>query len=86
MQITTETSTESKIVWVKDVTKSFEINQRTHRDLDLHDALKFRLRYESHLLTLNLKKNYGINPNADIYVVRELKDGQSFLDQTFMEK
>ncbi|KAK3591511.1 hypothetical protein CHS0354_031618 [Potamilus streckersoni] len=33
-------------------------------------------------LTLNLKRNHGINPNADIYFVRKHKNGQSLLEKS----
>ncbi|KAK3604045.1 hypothetical protein CHS0354_038709 [Potamilus streckersoni] len=69
-------------VWVRDVSTNFHAEKRALGDLDLPDQLTFELRRGLDDLTLNLKRNYEINPNADIYVVQKLKDGRSFLART----
>ncbi|KAL3856707.1 hypothetical protein ACJMK2_011430, partial [Sinanodonta woodiana] len=76
------TATDSEIVWLNDVTSSFEIDKRTLSDHALPDELTFRIRRGSDDLTLNLKRNHGIDPNADIYVVKSLKDGPSKLEKS----
>ncbi|KAK3603948.1 hypothetical protein CHS0354_030875, partial [Potamilus streckersoni] len=75
-----QASTVSKNVWLKDVTR-FKTEKRINDDLDLPDELTFHLTGISTALTLNLKRNYGIDPNANVYIVRELKDGQPLLDK-----
>ncbi|KAL3892106.1 hypothetical protein ACJMK2_004343, partial [Sinanodonta woodiana] len=69
-------------VWVRDVTEHFEADKRGLGDHDLPDKLTFYLRRGLDDLTLNLMRNYDIDPNADIYIVQELKNGQSFLAKT----
>ncbi|KAK3591509.1 hypothetical protein CHS0354_031616 [Potamilus streckersoni] len=81
MQYVQSVPTDSEIVWLKDVTSRFRIDKRSH-DSDLPDELIFHVRRGSGALTLNLKKNHGINPNADIYFVRKHKDGQSLLEKS----
>ncbi|KAL3892125.1 hypothetical protein ACJMK2_004362, partial [Sinanodonta woodiana] len=66
-------------VWVRDVTEEIQADKRGHGDQDLPDLLKFYIRRGLDSLTLNLIKNYEIDPNADIYVVQELKNGRSVL-------
>ncbi|KAL3855225.1 hypothetical protein ACJMK2_014445 [Sinanodonta woodiana] len=67
-------------VWLKDTTAPLKIDKGTiNDDIDLPNELTFHLKRGSGDLTLNLKKNQDINPNADEYFVRKLKDGQSVL-------
>ncbi|KAL3855268.1 hypothetical protein ACJMK2_014484 [Sinanodonta woodiana] len=67
-------------VWLKDTTTPLMIDKGTlNDDIDLPNELTFHLKRGSGDLTLNLKKNQDINPNADEYFVRKLKDGQSVL-------
>ncbi|KAK3609041.1 hypothetical protein CHS0354_018591 [Potamilus streckersoni] len=72
----------SETVWLKDVTKRIHGEKRTLDDFDLPDQLTFQLRRETEALNLNLKRNYDIDPNAEIYVGRKLKDGRSVLLKT----
>ncbi|KAK3579624.1 hypothetical protein CHS0354_003755 [Potamilus streckersoni] len=72
----------SEVVWLKDVTRNFKREEMTHDDLDLPDELIFQLTGRSGALTLNLKRNHGIDPNAGVYFVRNLKDSQPHLDKT----
>ncbi|KAK3579620.1 hypothetical protein CHS0354_003751 [Potamilus streckersoni] len=69
------------MVWLKDVTRSLKREKMTHDELDLPDELTFQLTGRSSALTLNLKRNHVIDPNADVYLVRNLKDGQPQLDK-----
>ncbi|KAK3598248.1 hypothetical protein CHS0354_001069, partial [Potamilus streckersoni] len=69
-------------VWLKDVTKDFQTDKRTLNDHELPDGLTFRLKRVTDALTLNLKRNYDINPNANVYLTPTLKDGQSVLFNT----
>ncbi|KAK3598629.1 hypothetical protein CHS0354_037579 [Potamilus streckersoni] len=69
-------------VWVTDVTAQFQADKRALGDIYLPDQLTFDLIRGSDELTLNLKRNYDIDPNTDIYVVQKLKDGRSFLART----
>ncbi|KAL3836829.1 hypothetical protein ACJMK2_022242, partial [Sinanodonta woodiana] len=66
-------------VWLKDVTTLFQTDKRTLSDLDLPNDLTFHLTRGSDVLTLDLKRNHDINPDADVYFARTLKNGQSFL-------
>ncbi|KAK3576240.1 hypothetical protein CHS0354_027039 [Potamilus streckersoni] len=66
-------------VWVRDVTAQFQTDKRALDDLDLPDQLTFDLRLGLDNINLNLKRNYDIDPNADIYVVQKLRNGRSFL-------
>ncbi|KAK3586203.1 hypothetical protein CHS0354_003887, partial [Potamilus streckersoni] len=75
-------TTDAETVWLKDVTTKFHTDKRTVSDTDLPDQLSFHLKRKSHDLTFNLKRNHQINPNADIFVVRKLNDGQSVLEKT----
>ncbi|KAL3892111.1 hypothetical protein ACJMK2_004348, partial [Sinanodonta woodiana] len=69
-------------VWVRDVTEHIEADKRGLGDRDLPDKLTFYLRRGLDDLTLNLMRNYDIDPNAEIYVVQESKNGKSFLVKT----
>ncbi|KAK3584034.1 hypothetical protein CHS0354_036175 [Potamilus streckersoni] len=69
------------MVWLNDLTRSFKTEKMTHDDLDLPDELTFHLTSKSCALTLNLKRNHGIDPNVDVYFVQNLKDGQPHLDK-----
>ncbi|KAK3598634.1 hypothetical protein CHS0354_037584 [Potamilus streckersoni] len=69
-------------VWLKDVTTTIQTDKRTLGDPGLPAHLTFHLMRGSDALTLNLKRNYEIDPNADIYVVQSTKDGRSTLSRT----
>ncbi|KAL3892134.1 hypothetical protein ACJMK2_004371, partial [Sinanodonta woodiana] len=69
-------------VWVRDITAEFQADKRELDDSDLPDQLTFNLRRGIDDLTLKLRRNYEIDPNADIYVVQKLKNGQSFVAKT----
>ncbi|KAK3598632.1 hypothetical protein CHS0354_037582 [Potamilus streckersoni] len=69
-------------VWLKDVTTTIQTDKRTLGDPGLPAHLTFHLMRGSDALTLNLKRNYEIDPNADIYVVQSTKGGQSTLSRT----
>ncbi|KAK3594367.1 hypothetical protein CHS0354_014073 [Potamilus streckersoni] len=66
-------------VWVRDVTAQFQTDKRALDDLDLPDQLTFDLRLGLDNINLNLKRNYDIDPNADIYVVQKLRNGRILL-------
>ncbi|KAL3875199.1 hypothetical protein ACJMK2_038126 [Sinanodonta woodiana] len=74
------------MVWLKDVTASLQTNKREFSDADLPNHLAFRLRVGSRALTLNLKRNRAIDPNADVYFVSEVNDGRSLLEQAHILK
>ncbi|KAL3892090.1 hypothetical protein ACJMK2_004327 [Sinanodonta woodiana] len=79
--------TSLETVWLNDVTTRFQTDKRTLGDTDLPHQLTFHLRRESDDLTLNLRRNYDIDPNADIYFVEQLKDGRSILKkENILEK
>ncbi|KAK3576244.1 hypothetical protein CHS0354_027043 [Potamilus streckersoni] len=59
-----------------------QADKRALDDLDLPNQLTFDFRRGLDTVTLNLKRNYDIDPNADIYVVQKLKNGRSFLAKT----
>ncbi|KAL3892129.1 hypothetical protein ACJMK2_004366, partial [Sinanodonta woodiana] len=69
-------------VWVRDITAEFQADKRELDDSDLPDQLTFNLRRGIDDLTLKLRRNYEIDPNADIYVVQKLKNGRSFVAKT----
>ncbi|KAK3586770.1 hypothetical protein CHS0354_016945 [Potamilus streckersoni] len=69
-------------VWLKDVTTTIQTDKRTIGDHGLPAQLTFHLMRGSGDLTLTLKRNYDIDPNADIYVVQRTKDGRSILSKT----
>ncbi|KAL3891936.1 hypothetical protein ACJMK2_004178 [Sinanodonta woodiana] len=72
----------SEMVWLKDVTNRDQANTRSFEDNQLPDQLTFHLKRRSGDLTLTLKKNYDIDPNADIYVVQDIKNGQPRVTKT----
>ncbi|KAL3875189.1 hypothetical protein ACJMK2_038116 [Sinanodonta woodiana] len=72
---------ESEMVWLTDVTRRLPTVKRDSSDPSLPDNLTFQLRGGSRSLTLNLKRNNEINPNADMYFVRKSNDGQSHLEK-----
>ncbi|KAK3607690.1 hypothetical protein CHS0354_016712 [Potamilus streckersoni] len=76
------TNAGSEIVWLKDVTAKFRTQKRIFGDPDLPDHLTFHVRRGSGVLTLKLQRNYEIDPNADIYLVKRTKEGQSLLSKT----
>ncbi|KAK3576232.1 hypothetical protein CHS0354_002835 [Potamilus streckersoni] len=62
-------------VWLKEATSRLKIDKRTLSDnINLPDELTFYLRRGSNGITLNLKRNRDIDPNADVYFVRTRKD------------
>ncbi|KAL3892131.1 hypothetical protein ACJMK2_004368, partial [Sinanodonta woodiana] len=69
-------------IWVRDMTAETQADKRALDDYDFPDQLTFNLRRGLDDLTLKLKRNYEINPNADIYVVQKLKNGRSFVAKT----
>ncbi|KAK3608763.1 hypothetical protein CHS0354_010466 [Potamilus streckersoni] len=71
----------SEIVWLKDLTAIFQTQKRIFGNTDLPDQLVFHVRRGSGVLTLNLKRNYEIDPNADMYLVERTKDGRSILSK-----
>ncbi|KAK3598285.1 hypothetical protein CHS0354_019811 [Potamilus streckersoni] len=77
-----KTNSGSEIVWLKDVTEIFHTQKRLFGDHDLPDHLTFHVRRRSGVLTLKLKRNYEIDPDADIYFVEGTKDGRSILSKT----
>ncbi|KAK3586772.1 hypothetical protein CHS0354_016947 [Potamilus streckersoni] len=68
-------------VWLEDIT-ILQSDKRTLGDPGLPAQLTYSLRRKSDFLTLQLERNYEINPNADIYVVRRTKDGRPILTKT----
>ncbi|KAL3892094.1 hypothetical protein ACJMK2_004331, partial [Sinanodonta woodiana] len=72
-------NTHIETVWLKEVTTEFPTDKRTLGDPNLPTQLTFHIRRESDDLTLNLRRNYDIDPNADIYVSQTINDGQSIL-------
>ncbi|KAK3576696.1 hypothetical protein CHS0354_024305 [Potamilus streckersoni] len=74
--------TDSDIVWLKDVTTNFQTDKRKFDNLDFAEVLTFHLSHVLKRLTLNLKKNHEIDPNAKIYVVRKLNDDRFYLEKT----
>ncbi|KAK3598283.1 hypothetical protein CHS0354_019809 [Potamilus streckersoni] len=77
-----EPTSGSEIVWLKDVTEIFQTQKRIFDDPDLPDHLTFHVWRGSGVLTLNLKRNYEIDPNADIYFVEVTSDDRSILSKT----
>ncbi|KAL3892109.1 hypothetical protein ACJMK2_004346, partial [Sinanodonta woodiana] len=75
-------ATDLEIVWVRDVTEHIKSDKRGLGEHDFPDQLTFYIRRGLDDLTLNLIKNYDIDPNAEIYVVQELQNGHSFLAKT----
>ncbi|KAK3589524.1 hypothetical protein CHS0354_041647 [Potamilus streckersoni] len=57
-------------------------DKHTLSDPDLPDQLSFHLKLKSHGVNLNLKRNYQIDPNVDVYTVDILKDGLPILKKT----
>ncbi|KAL3853997.1 hypothetical protein ACJMK2_013281, partial [Sinanodonta woodiana] len=66
----------SEIVWLKEVTTEFATSKRTIGDFDLPNELTFHLKRDLDYVTLNLKRNYDINPNVDAYFAHRLDDGR----------
>ncbi|KAL3892127.1 hypothetical protein ACJMK2_004364, partial [Sinanodonta woodiana] len=52
-------------VWVRDMTEHIHADKRVLGDHYLPDQLTFKLRRGLDELTLNLMRNYDIDPNAD---------------------
>ncbi|KAL3836860.1 hypothetical protein ACJMK2_022271, partial [Sinanodonta woodiana] len=57
-------------VWLKDAT-----DKRTLSNTDLPNELAFQLTRRSETLTLNLRKNHDINPNANVFFARKVQNG-----------
>ncbi|KAL3875193.1 hypothetical protein ACJMK2_038120, partial [Sinanodonta woodiana] len=74
----------SESVWVKDVSTSLPKDKRELSDTDLPDDLTFRLIDGSRSLTINLKRNHAIDPNADVYFVSKLNDGRSYMEKAII--
>ncbi|KAK3579629.1 hypothetical protein CHS0354_032418 [Potamilus streckersoni] len=70
---------ELETVWLKDVTTTSQTDKRSLSEIDLPNELTFQVKRGSKIVTLNLRRNNGINPNADFYFTRKLKNGQSAL-------
>ncbi|KAL3892128.1 hypothetical protein ACJMK2_004365, partial [Sinanodonta woodiana] len=66
-------------VWVSDMTAEIQGDKRSLDDYDLPDQLNFNLRRGLDDLILKLKRNYDIDPNADMYVVQKSINGRSFV-------
>ncbi|KAL3892121.1 hypothetical protein ACJMK2_004358, partial [Sinanodonta woodiana] len=75
-------ATDFEIVWVRDVTEPIEADKRGLGDHELPNQLTFSLSRGLDDWTLHLVRNYDIDPNADVYVVQKLKNGQSILART----
>ncbi|KAK3593452.1 hypothetical protein CHS0354_020217 [Potamilus streckersoni] len=73
--------TESEMVWLKDVTTSWQSDKRKFSDPNLPDILTFQLRSGSRALTLNLERNYAIDPNTEVYFVSKSNDGRYQLEK-----
>ncbi|KAK3591695.1 hypothetical protein CHS0354_040626 [Potamilus streckersoni] len=54
----------------------FQTDKRTSSGLDLADHLTFRLRRGSRAFTLNLERNHDINPDTDMYFLRNVRNGR----------
>ncbi|KAK3600926.1 hypothetical protein CHS0354_013307 [Potamilus streckersoni] len=72
---------QSEMVWLKDITTSLQSDKRKFSDPNLPDTLTFELRGRLRALTLNLKRNHAINPNADVYFMHKSNDGRSHLEK-----
>ncbi|KAL3891939.1 hypothetical protein ACJMK2_004181, partial [Sinanodonta woodiana] len=73
--------THQETVWLKEVATRFHSVKRTLGNPDLPDHFTFQLRRGSDNFALHLRRNYDINPNADIYVLKQTYDGQSIMKQ-----
>ncbi|KAL3861514.1 hypothetical protein ACJMK2_007543, partial [Sinanodonta woodiana] len=73
-------TTDLETVWLKDITT--RTDKRTLSDNDLPDRLSFSLKRKSQTITLNLKRNYDVDPNADVYIVKNINDGRSIQKKT----
>ncbi|KAK3594231.1 hypothetical protein CHS0354_007212 [Potamilus streckersoni] len=71
----------SEIVWLKDLTAIFQTQKRIFGNTHLPDHLVFHVRRGSGDLILKLKRNYEIDPNADIFLVERTKEGRSILSK-----
>ncbi|KAL3875198.1 hypothetical protein ACJMK2_038125 [Sinanodonta woodiana] len=74
------------MVWLKDVTDSLQTNKRKLNDANLPNNLAFQLRVGSRTLSLNLKRNHAIDPNANVYFVSEVNDGRPLLEKAHILK
>ncbi|KAL3892141.1 hypothetical protein ACJMK2_004378, partial [Sinanodonta woodiana] len=75
-------ATDFETVWVRDMTAEIQGYKRELDEYDLPDQLTFNLRRGLEDLTLKLKRNYEIDPSADIYVVQKIKNGRPVLAKT----
>ncbi|KAK3591699.1 hypothetical protein CHS0354_040630 [Potamilus streckersoni] len=65
-----------RTIWVEDMNPRFQTDKRTSSGLDLADHLTFRLRRGSRSFTLNLERNHDINPDTDMYFLRNVRNGR----------
>ncbi|KAL3861400.1 hypothetical protein ACJMK2_007435, partial [Sinanodonta woodiana] len=72
----------TETVWLKDVTTRLQRDKRSIGMSDHPEKLTFLLKRNSDTLTLNLKRNDNVDPNADLYTVRNLDDGRSIVEKT----
>ncbi|KAK3578114.1 hypothetical protein CHS0354_007826, partial [Potamilus streckersoni] len=69
-------ATGSETIWLEDVTPRFQTEKMTSSGLNLADHLTFRLRRGSYVFTLNLERNHDINPDTDMYILRNVRNGR----------
>ncbi|KAK3604350.1 hypothetical protein CHS0354_013862 [Potamilus streckersoni] len=69
-------------VWLKDITATIQTDKRTLDDPGLPTQLTFHLKRGSDDLTIKLRRNYDIDPNAEIYLAERTNDGRSTLTRT----
>ncbi|KAL3861647.1 hypothetical protein ACJMK2_007672 [Sinanodonta woodiana] len=75
-------ATDAETVWLRDVTTRLQTDEREDTGSNLPDQLSFHLKSNTHDIALNLKRNYQIDPNTNIYVVQKFEDGQPLLEKT----
>ncbi|KAL3856272.1 hypothetical protein ACJMK2_011046, partial [Sinanodonta woodiana] len=69
-------TTSPETVWLRDVTSELQTDKRILGDLDLPDELTFIFSRGSKSLNINLRRNYEIDPNVDVYVVQKSTIGR----------
>ncbi|KAL3861643.1 hypothetical protein ACJMK2_007668, partial [Sinanodonta woodiana] len=75
-------ATDAETVWLRDVTTQLQTDEREDTGSNLPDQLSFHLKSSTQDIVLNLKRNYQMDPNTDIYVVQKFEDGQPLLEKT----
>ncbi|KAK3575897.1 hypothetical protein CHS0354_034473 [Potamilus streckersoni] len=65
-----------------DVTSRIQKYKRNVGESDFPDDLTFYLSRGTQSMYINLKRNHGINPNAEVFFVRTLEDGRTHLEKT----